>query len=83
MPTHAKQLFFSLNLTPKQEKYLGLMASKIADSWQARDSALSKAQECTTSSPLFFVTQKEYVQCCSRPELLVIRMGSEERQAVE
>lgn len=26
---------------------------------------------------------REYAQCCSRPELLVIRMGSEERQAVE
>lgn len=26
---------------------------------------------------------REYAQCCSRPELLVIRMGSEGRQAVE
>lgn len=56
---------------------------------------VSKLQECTTSSLIFSLGEREretarqrereaeYAQCCSRPELLVIRMGSEERQAVE
>lgn len=46
-----------------------------------------KATGMHNQQPIFSLRERErereYAQCCSRPELLVIRMGSEERQAVE
>lgn len=81
--THAYTVF---PLTVKQEKVPGL------DSKQTnikrflageRESGI-KATRMHHQQSIFFTERvREYAQCCSRPELLVIRMGSEERQAVE
>lgn len=86
MHTHAYAIF-PLTPTLKQEKVPGL------DSKQTnmrrflagyRESSI-KATRMHHQQPIFSLRERgrEYAQCCSRPELLVIRMGSEERQAVE